>query len=391
MIKWLTYIGLAVLPFLIVIGGGGRYPQEVFSLMIASAIVFYSLSKGLLKPFKNTQVLVLLFLLIIAVNFVPPTGMALGYAHDNTFIIDSRIDVDNLWNYKPILYAFIYLIFVIAVASIEIESFVPYFTIIAWTGTLTASIAILQKLGFNQFWHVKDIGEIGLIESKEMIAFIGQPTLVAAFVSLCYMSTLYIKKYWMSAVIILCVLLTGSAFGKLAIISATLLWLAILTKDPKKSILIGLSIAAVVAFVMYFVLKITPHGRDEVWVQIIKDLTTPLYGKGNQYGFTGYGAGAFHYVFPIMHNARWGQAHNEFLEFLFNNGAFGLILLISAICAFVKDCWKVFYDRDIQFLVCSFLVVCVLCNGTFVWQLAWGMFYTCIFIGLAYNRIRSLK
>lgn len=391
MIQWLTYIGLAVVPFLIAGGSGGRYPQEVFCLGMASAIAFYALSRGLLKGFPNRSILILIFLMILATNFVPPTGMAIGYAHDNTFIIDGRIDVDNLWNYKPIFYSLIYLLMTMAIASIEIESFLPYFNVVSWAGMLTAIIAILQKFGFNQFWHIKDSIDIGTTINPEMIAFIGHPTLVAAFISMCFMSTLYIKKYWMSVIIALAVILTGSAFGKLAIIVGALFWVAMNTKFPKKAYIATVPIMLLIAFIMFFILKITPHGRDVVWMQIIYDLTHPLFNVGNQYGFMGYGAGAFHYVYPILHNAKWGQAHNEFLEFMFNNGAFGLIVLLSAIFLFIKDCWRFFDNKEIQYLLSMFLVACVIANGTFIWQLGWGMFYTCVFIGLAYNRIRSLR
>lgn len=384
MIQWLTYIGLATVPFVIA-HGGGRYPKEIVSTGLAAAIGFLAISRGLFKPISNKFLFITIFFMLATTALVPPSGVSLGLQRNNTIVMDNRLDIDNLWNYKPILYAILYLLMVCALASIQIESIEDYLSVMAWAGTITAIAALLQHIGLNQFWSVKPTIEIGNIANPEMTSFIGQPTLTAAFICICLIPSLYLKKYWMSVVMCGAVILTGSAFGKLGIFSSLLFWFV---RGKFHLFLISILLIVVTAVFMLFFLKITDHGRLVVWQQAISDLKRPMV-NGVQYGFTGYGAGAYHYANQLMHNSPWAQAHNEFIEFLFNNGALGFLLLIGAHVVFFRECLSSFYDKETYALFCIFLVTCLMACGTFIWQLAVGQFYTATVLGLAYNRFRN--
>ena len=74
-------------------------------------------------------------------------------------------------------------------------------------------------------------------------------------------------------------------------------------------------------------------------------MTHPLFDNrlAESQGFTGFGAGAFSVFFPILHKSAWGQAHNEFMEFMFNNGILGLGMLLAAIVVFFKQAYKYFW------------------------------------------------
>lgn len=390
-IESILYIGLCVTPFVLASGFGGRYPQEIIALGVAAAIGLYSLNKGILRPFSNKWLLLTVFFMIMATSQVPPSGMGIGFPHDGTFVMQERQDMDNLWNYKPILFALIYLLMVVSISSIKIMDMTKIFRCMAWSGGIMAIIGIFQYLGFQQYWHIKTEDLIGKVQHKEIIGFIGQPTLLAAYLATCLLPAMAVKGCRLLVIpMIVTIFLTGSAFGKLAIIAAVILGL---TCGRRWTFLLGIGVSCVAAYFIAFVFKVTDHGRFSIWQQIIFDLTHPLFNQtnGNQYGFTGYGAGAFHFAYPIMHNLRWGQAHNEFLEFLFNNGVIGLSLFVAAIGMFFMDCWKHFNDPGIKALVCMFLVTMVIACGTFIWQLAFGALYTSTFIGLAYNRIRTIE
>lgn len=222
MIQWLTYIGLAIIPFTIV-NGGSRWPKEYLATGLAAAIGCWALSRGLFKPIKNTFMFVTLFFMLAGTAFVPPSGVVLGFKQQNTFLVDSRLDIDNLWNYKPILYAVLFLLMVCALSSIKIENINDYLLIMAWVGGIMAIIALLQHLGFTQFWYPKFTSEIGSVKNPEMTSFIGQPTLTAAFVAMCLLPALYLQKWYLAGIMAICVIVTGSAFGLLAITAALLL------------------------------------------------------------------------------------------------------------------------------------------------------------------------
>lgn len=384
MIQWLTYIGLAVVPFIIA-NGGGRYPKEFVATGIAAAIGFWALSQATLKPVDNKFIFITILVMLFGTAFVPVSGVVLGLAQQGTFIMDNRLDIDNLWNYKPILYAIIYLLMLCALASSNIEKIDDYLKVMAWAGTITAVLAILQKFGFNQFWAVKPTSDIGTVANPEMVSFIGQPTLTAAFICLCLLPAIYLKKYWMLAVMCGAVVLTGSAFGKLGIIASVLLYLS---RGKLSFFLAAMALIAISAVVMLFVMKITDHGRIATWLAAIEDLKRPVPGGQLQFGFLGYGAGAFHYANQLMHNSKWVQLHNEFIEFMFNNGTIGILVLLAAIGTFFKQCLASFYDKEIYILLCMFIVACIIACGTFIWQLAVGQFYTVAVLGLAYNRLR---
>lgn len=385
MIQWLTYIGLAVIPFVIV-NGGGRYPKEVVAIGIAAAIGFIALNQGLLKAINNKFLFITLFFMLAGTAFVPPSGVALGLRQNDTIVIDNRLDVDNLWNYKPILYAIVFLIMICALSSIEIGNMDDYFKIMAWCGLITSVIAIVQHFGFTQFWNVKPTSEIGSTLNPEMMSFIGHPTTTAAFICLCILPALYIRQYSMVLIMGLAVWMTGSDFGKLGLIASIIFWS---TQKHLFLFLGAIALIILIAFMMLFVFHLEPNGRLSVWIQAINDLRRPVGPSGMQYAFTGYGAGAYHYANQLMHHSPWGQAHNEFIEFMFNNGVIGLMLLLSAIGIFITQCIRNFYDPDVYILLCIFLVASIIACGTFIWQLAVGQFYTVTVLGLAYNRLRE--
>lgn len=387
-IQYLVYAGLALLPFAIVQGYDARETKDLIALVFAGAIALYGLHAGILRKIDNKFIFLVLLFMILSASQAPSSGLAVGLKHNNIFIIEGRQDIDSMWNFRPMFYALVYALMVVVIASVKIESFEPYFSIIAWAGTLSAILAVLQKFGYNQYWHVRLIGEVGFVRHAEMTGFIGQPTLLAAFVVITSGAALYLRQYWMFFMMALAVGLTESAFGVAGIISVAILWSC---RYTRAQFIIGLGLICIGFFVGYHYLQPTDHGRFDVWKQIFVDLKKPVPGIGEQFAFTGYGPGAFHYAFPIMHHSPWAQAHNEYLEFLFNTGAIGFILFILSIWCFVNACFKSLFNNDIKFLLIMFVSSCIVALGTFIWQTPWGIFYTATFIGLAYNKIRSLN
>ncbi len=386
MINNLIIIGLSTIPF-IMFSGDLRWSKETVAIVIASLIGIWGIYKGELKPISN-PILLMIPLSLWATTQTPLTGLALGDVHSGRFMIE-RVYVDNLWNYKPILFWLVYLLMVSAIAGAKLKDFKIYFTIMAWAGAIVAIAVILNHLGFHQFTAPRPVELVGTIKHPEIVAFIGQSTLCAAFLMICLLPCFYIRNYWLAILTAVGILVCTSTLAYIALILALILIIFIYTDN--KWILLAIPMSLIFMSACIYAFHIPDEGRFTAWLTILNDVRNPLFGGQQSFGMTGYGAGSFPYVFRLIHNTHWGQAHNEYLEFLFNNGAAGLIILLTSIGLFIKDCLKRSYDEEIRYLLSIFIISCVLTCGTFIWQLAVGSFYIAVVVGLAYNRINALN
>ena len=385
MIQWLVIIGLVGIPFAHLEHFVDQsFLKEYLSLSLALSISFYALYFNGLKFINNKWALFIIGAMVISTAFVPPSGLVLGIVEKGNFIF-STINIENLWNYNPILIGLIYLLMVCAIAYSDIDEKLVM-KVIAWTGFLMALVVIAQKFGFQQFWRIQNDGELGGMRHPELMGFMAQYTLVSAFMAMCLPATLFIKKWWMAVVVSIAIILTTSHFGIICIPIVGLLYLC--GRYKKYFPIVGGLIFIGLLYCLYL-LRNHDEGRFGVWLQIYHDMTHPLFDNrlAESQGFTGFGAGAFSVFFPILHKSAWGQAHNEFMEFMFNNGILGLGMLLAAIVVFFKQAYKYFENETIQFCLFSFIIICILSNGTFFWHLGWGQFYTAVIVGLAYKVI----
>ena len=385
MIQWLVIIGLVIIPFAHLEHFVDQsFLKEYLGISLAMAIAFYALYFKGLKLINNKCLLFIIGSMLISTAFVPPSGLVLGTVDKGSFVF-STINIENLWNYKPILISLIYLLMVCAIAYSDLDE-ILMIKIIAWVGFLMALVVIAQKFGFQQFWRIQNDGELGGMRHPELMGFMAQYTLVSAFMAMCLPATLFIKKWWMAVVVSIAIILTTSHFGIICIPVSGLLYFCGRNRKNIPTVLTVLFLGLILAA---YGLSEYNDGRFPVWLQIYHDLTHPLFDNrlAESQGFTGFGAGAFSVFFPILHKSAWGQAHNEFMEFMFNNGIFGLGMLLAAIVVFFKQSYKYFDNNTIQFCLFSFIIICILSNGTFFWHLGWGQFYTAVIVGLAYKVI----
>lgn len=387
MVQWLTYVGLAIIPFVILGGYSADYPKEILAIGFASAISLYALQQGIFKSFQGQFWIVLIFLMLISVNFVPATGFMIGAPQQKlgSYMMYDRVDIDGLWNFKPILYALIYLMMVMAIASVEQWPLAHYLEVMAWAGGVVALIAILQHFGFTQFAFTRPVEEIGDVKHAEMYSTMGQPTLMAAFASICAVPALYIKNYWLYALIVGAIFIAHSAFGLLGIVAGTILFM---TKHKRLNFILALGMPILLGFAFIHLQMFSDHGRFSVWHQIVHDLRHTLYGHV-QFGLFGFGAGAFHYLFPIFHSSGWFHAHNEFLEFFYNNGPLGFILFFCCMFMLFKECFYKFDIPEVKILTAMLIVFLLVAQGTFIFQLGACQFYAVTTLGLLYNQLRG--
>jgi hypothetical protein len=385
MVQWLVLIGLVGIPFAHLEHFVDQsFLKEYLAISLSLSIVFYVLYNKGLKFIGNKWLLFVIGSMIISTAFVPPSGLVLGIVNKGNFIF-STINIENLWNYKPILIGLIYLLMVCAIAYSDIDEKLVI-KVISWVGFLMALVVIAQKFGFQQFWRVQNDGELGGMRHPELMGFMAQYTLVSAFMAICLPATLFIRKWWMSIIISIAIILTTSCFGIICIPISFLLYFCARYKRYFPIVLTTLILGLILCC---YGLSEHNDGRFTVWVQIYKDMTHPLFNNrlAESQGFTGFGSGAFSVFFPILHKSAWGSAHNEFMEFMFNNGIFGLGMLFASITVFINSCYKLIGNQTIQFCLFSIFIIFILSNGTFLFHLGWGQFYTAVIVGLAYKII----
>lgn len=389
MIRQLLIIGLIVIPFahLTKIVDQALL-KEWLAMVMALSIASYALFTKGIRCVDNKWIIFSIGAMVVSTMFVPDSQLYLGAIKPNGAFVFTDLNVDNIWNFKPMFLSILYLLMASAIAQEEwnIKEIVK---IISWVGFLMAFVVIVQKFGFQQFWRVREAWEVGLgAKNMGLTGFMAQYTLVASFMAICFVATLFLEQFYFSIVIAIAILLTGCHFAILSIIISTALRFG--AKYSGSFILILLAIIATALIIDHFH-HFNDDGRYVVWQQILHDMTHPIHDvkEGPTYGFTGFGAGAFGLIFSILHRSPWGKAHNEFLEFLFNNGIFGLGIFLTAVGIFFKQCLNLYSNENMKFILLSFLATCVLSCGTFVWHLGWGQFYTVAIIGLAYSAIRK--
>jgi hypothetical protein len=134
-------------------------------------------------------------------------------------------------------------------------------------------------------------------------------------------------------------------------------------------------------------------GRFREWRLMLDDWSSPLNeGKDNSFAITGLGVGSFQYVYPNKHQSTFRQAHNEYIQVLYELGLVGLLLMLGAIYWVVRmnfswrKLWRGEMDQYRLALLSSFLCIAINAFGTFVWQIGPTIFYSAVIVGLLHNR-----
>lgn len=390
MTQWLLFIGLIVVPFAhIEHYVDMNFIKEYVALGIAMAITFQAAYSRGIKLIENKWAMFAIASMLASTAFVPPSGLVLGKVESGqTGFAYTNINIENLWNYKPIFVAMLYLLMASAIAQnfIDIKKVAK---IISWVGFIMSLTVIAEHFGFQEFWRVQNDGELGAMRHPELMGFLAQYTLASAFICMCLPGALFCRKYFFAVVMSIAIFLLSSHFGYMSAIFAWVIW--ILSKNGFLRALMP-SLIGIGILIFLYIFWNQDDGRFGLWSMIWHDMTNPLFGNrlAESQGFFGYGAGSYGVFFPIIHHSPWWKAHNDYFEFLFNNGIAGILLMLSAIGSFMYLCYRN-YSEEVWFCLSTFLVTCTLAVGTFIWQTGWGEFYTAAIVGAGYSALRRME
>ena len=404
MIKRFIYIGLALVPFAIWPDMDMRIPKEIVGLGLALIIGLVALYNGSLKKFKNYWLLLFISYFLVSMCQAPNfTGFRLGFQHGREITILGTRVMSGFWSFKPLAFALIYLLMMIAIASIDfkVKDVNLIAKVMAWCGFLMALYIFIQAVRLDQFFRIITDAEDPQVKHMTqplLGGFIGQPTVVAPFIAMLIPIALYLRRYFWAVCMCIAVCLTESKVSIGAMCLSIPLYLIISKRVSFK--VIGILLVIGVLSSAVFLYRMNPNknwvekiytsqssGRVEAWKGMWQDFVTPIEGK--KFCVTGFGPGAFTYTHSIRHNNRWWQAHNEPLEALYNFGFIGFGLLLMALWYMTKNVYSAMLRQDELVWSFSSSLICVfICSlGTFPLQgiIAPTMWYTVVIIGLVHN------
>jgi O-antigen ligase len=207
----------------------------------------------------------------------------------------------------------------------------------------------------------------------------------------------YFKKYIYVGLMCVALILANSQVAWIALILAMVFYLCMI-RPRITPVAITIILLVYIGGSLYITSRsaykelMNDNGRFPVWKMTMSDIKSGALNEMKaDYSMTGLGPGAFGHVFPFAHKSVFKQAHNDYLEFWYNNGFLGIGSLLLAMIMMFKIAWGKFikyadYRKTrIAALLSSFIVIAICAFGTFVWQLGAHIFYTCVLVGLIHN------
>ena len=399
MITALIYLGLALIPFFTIPGMDSRVPKEYLSLFIALSIILFSLHKIDFKKFKNYWVFLFILSGFISILLAPHTiKYFMAKVQGTGVMVDITYDISNLWMFKAMFYILVYTLMTVAISSVEFngEHTSMFLKIISVAGTLMSLYVILQAIGnLDQFFSMADPSKnihVTRVPKALLGGTMGQPTVVSPFIALTVPISLYFGKYIRFSICALAIWLTASKVAMAAMIVGVVFYLFTSKQKLMAVLVIAISVCGVTNFMerksLFYPSKISAYlqdqtsGRWPIWVNAVERLKT------EKRFITGLGPGSFAHTITKDRKG-FIQAHCEPLEVLLNFGLLGLSMIVMAYYSMVRH---VFSDRTPATLAmfASIVTITIASFGTFTFQIAPNIFYSCILIGLIYNNHQEI-
>jgi hypothetical protein len=380
MFSKLISIALVIIPFISVRGQDIRELKLALALGISLVLCLLGFYQGIFKPIKNKFALGFIGFLWLSTMLAPSSGVKLGGAELGTF-----------WAYKPFLYILTAFLTINLISSIKFtkDDLKLILTTITWCGAVMAGFVMLQFLGLDQFFKSNGMPH----QQWNLAGTLGHPNFSGSFIAMTIPISIIIKKHWHTLLMILSVFVVQSQVSIGAMVVSLLFLLCF--KGKKYIVLSGL-IIILLSGLAIGINHIKPEyisdsGRFEHWKLIVQDVNTPIEkitdGEKEVIGkfpITGRGMGSFYYTFCLIHGNNFRQAHNEYLELLYNVGIVGLFLFLGSIWIVLKENWNKGHLKNC--LMASFVCALVSAGGLFNWQLGAHIFYTIVIVGLLMNK-----
>lgn len=127
-------------------------------------------------------------------------------------------------------------------------------------------------------------------------------------------------------------------------------------------------------------IKYESSGRFGAWADMWAFFKNPV--GAHKQCVTGLGPGSFEWLYSILKDNHWWQAHNDVFEVLLNYGIVGFIFAMLALWTVFK---KMFFNHLCTAIAISLGIIIICGLGTFPFQIAPNIFYVVILFGILQN------
>ena len=397
---------IALVPFFCWVGwdDGIRTPKEIASVISLGVIIvagfsLFSIKKAFNRWFYYFLGWGLVTLLLSSYN-IP--------VYTKTGIIGLP---STLIAYKSLLYAFLAVLSIQAIYSSDIN-----FKLIAKTVAIVCivmcSYCILQLVGLDEWFRTADPGTgwVGasiwdnLINnridpndfghySRRVVGTLGNPSILAIFLSLCIPICLSLKNKLGYVATGLSLLIIGITLSLTAYIVVILSLLFILFfKNQRLAVIVSILLVLLSVYVIRLPkiqFMFNPTGR----IEMLKE----SFNLMNKKAITGYGLGSFEYLVGMnpevasrLHNQNWREMHCEYGQLWFEVGLIGLGLILMGLFTLFKSFLRNIQEDSI-YLMASFVALLFICITYFPMRISPLSLYGIVILGLLTNKIGEGK
>lgn len=372
-------LGLAILPFITILGFPGNESMIMFGLFMASTLCLWGYFTQEQKPLRNRWLLFFIGYLLFS-----------AWQSPSPVLVISGLPATHMWVWKPIFMAFVYLGMYKAIVAAKITEKHKdiIFDILIVSGLITAFHCIGQRFDIMQWFaltkrYAPEASQ-GFIRVTGML---GAPTFVSPYMMMIIPLALFRKRYLFAAVMALAIYFSRSqmAMGAGVVMLGAL---GCFKFKRYRNFIIGLFMIVGITLASLYLSGnsttrefIQDSARFTNWSKMAVAINSPS-PTGKKYPYTGRGPGSFYYTYRAESKTAYARAHNEYLEVLYDTGIIGAFLFIMSLFHIFKNI--VFSERN-KYLLASFIGICVCALGTFVWHLGATMFLTIVILGLLNN------
>ena len=359
-----------------------RSTKEIVSILFATGIFLWALTGGHAFKIKNLGILLFLGYMIMHPLVSPP--FELQAFNQN---------IAGFWEYKYMSYVLIYtgMFSVVSNMNWSRERIDTVLKIMMWTGTISSFYIFIQWFGLDQFQKLAG-GSAKNVTGATLTATFTQPNYSGLYIALMVPIAIYFKKPLAICSMIIAVLLINS---KMALLTMIVGGSFILIRQYHK-IIVGYLLPLITIFIMFLITVFyyshssndwSDNGRFGLWQVIFNACTHPWISEIN-YFITGHGFGSYGYIFTSTYTWAMNQAHNEYLQLLFDSGIVGLSFLLFSIFWLIKRI-NPFTITDSQTIVlmAMFLAILVSAIGLFTWQIEPHRFISVVVFALLHNKL----
>ena len=373
----LIAVGLILLPLLPLLGFVGTPTQSIFGMGIAAALCLWGYFTQEQRPLRNKWLLFFCGYLLISAWQAPyPNLKVLG------------MNPQHFWVWKSMFYAFMFLGMYRTISSAKLSDKQKdlIFDIVIYTTMIMSVYVIGQRFGLLQ-WFTQLGGVSKVLTTATAAGTLGSPSYVSPYLMLGIPFALYRKKSILIVPIILGIIATNSQMA----IGSTIVMLMIILYFKYKKTIISLFVIGALTVGIGLAVKgsvvgnvIDDSTRFTEWQNILVGVKTPYMSK-RSYPYTGRGPGAFFWTYRMSSGSNFAQAHNEYLEVLYDTGIIGLFLFLMSLYYIFKN---TILNKRNKYLMSAFIGICVCSGGIFAWHLGMTSFMTILIAGLLNNETK---